>query len=254
MIKLSKRANTFILLTLGLGYLFLGFLMMQGESFSALIQNPIFILVLLIGLLTPFISAIITKLIVDKISFKDIVLEIITVKNKKKVYLVLLLLAMHYIIAILLGFVGQYGDISSFITLVPMMLLIFGLSEYGWRSILFVEVRKKMGFYKSNVVTGLFMAVWLIPLVFIPGFMIGTNVFIPFAAYLVGISLLSTTIYLQSDSILLSMIFVGVFAAVSAVISLEIGNALLIMFVVDLIIAVAYNAKALNKSVVTIGD
>ncbi len=252
MIKLSKEANRFILITLLLGYLSFGFLLTQAANFNEIIDNPLYLIILLFGLVSPFISAVITKITVSYMDFNEIIKEIVTIKNKSMIYLVVTLLFMHYLAAIVLGFVGAYGDLVSLITIIPAMIIIFGLSEYGWRSILFTEVRKEMGFYKSNVVIGLFMAVFLIPLVFIPGFVVGANVFIPFSAYLIGMSLLSTTVYMQTKSISLSMIFVGLFVAASTVVSIEVGNALLVMFVVDLVIAIAYNAKALNKTPQTI--
>ncbi len=248
MIKLSKEANRFILITLLLGYISFGFLLTQAENFGEIIDNPLYLIILLFGMLTPFISAVITKITASYMEVSDIIEEIVEIKNKRMIYLVFALIVMHYLAATVLGFVGAYGDLISLITIIPIMIIIFGLSEYGWRSILFVEVRKEMGFYKSNIVTGLFMAVWLIPLVFIPGFVVGANVFIPFSAYLVGMGLLSTTVYMQTKSIGLSMIFTGLFVAMSTVVSIEVGNALLIMFVIDLVIAIAYNSKALNKT------
>ncbi len=247
MINLTKKARVFLIITFLIGYVSFGYLVARGGTFSHVLSQPSLVLILVIGLLSPFIGGIITNTLMEKTSPLTQLKTLMHLGDTSKIYMVFLFLLMHYGFAIALHLIGDYGSISSLFTSLPIMILLLGLGEYGWRSILFPQLHSLMGFWRSNICVGLFMAVWLIPLLYLPGFLVNPNLFLPFAIYLIGIGILSNTIYIHSGSILYSVIFIGLFASLSSVIGLKVNGSLVVIALVDFVIGIAYNSKALNK-------
>lgn len=244
MVRLTKKATLFLLMTFSIGYPCFFYLTFTVKDFGQVLSLSGYTVVFVIGCLAPFLSA-----LVIMAKEKTSILKVLTaMTNPKTIYLIALLLALHYGLAFALHFIGGFGSMAGLLTAIPSMLVILGLSELGWRKILFEELLKTMGMWRATICIGLFTGVCFIPLVYIPGFLLTPNYFIPFSVYLIGMGILSTTLYLQSGGILYSILFVGLFSALSIVFQLTMGNPLMIMFLVDFVIGIAYNSKALNKT------
>lgn len=243
MLRLTKKSVKFLLATFAISYICFFYLVVSVSSFGQILNSPVHMGVFCIGCLAPFISALLVSLKENPNFLK----EIFTIKNTKMMYLVIALPVLHYTLAFFVGLVGTVGSVSQFLTALPVMIILLGLAEVGWRKILFEELLTKMGMWRSCICIGLFMGLCFAPLSYIPGFLITPNSFIPFSVYLVGIGILSATVYTQSGGVLASIIFMGLFTALSIVFPLSMGNGLIVMFFVDLVIGIAYTSKKLNK-------
>ncbi|MGI6404634.1 MAG: type II CAAX prenyl endopeptidase Rce1 family protein [Oscillospiraceae bacterium] len=156
---------------------------------------------------------------------------------------VLFFLVLHYGLAALLGAVSAIGSVKSLLRSLPIMLVLFGTGEIGWRGIVQPGVEAvRGGFWRSSIITGLFWALWFLPMLFIPGFVIRSDFYLQFTAYLVGIGLLLTTLY-QKNGLLSCILFTTLFFSLSAVVILPQSNYLLAVVAVDLVVATAYNSK-----------
>lgn len=218
-------------------------------TFSDLMKQPLYITLFLLGCLGPFFATLIVYILnQEKLGgLKGLWNEIKTIKNPSTAFLILLFLALHYGLAIVLSAVGLFGNVADFLKFIPIMLFLFGTQEIGWRRIIQPVFEESRGFWRSVIITGLFWAIWFLPLIFIPQFVVRPDFFLQFAVYLVGIGMLQTTIYKQSKSILFCIVFSALFFALTTLISLKQSNMILAVTAVDLVIAVSYNSKFLVK-------
>ncbi|MGL4789829.1 MAG: CPBP family glutamic-type intramembrane protease [Anaerotignaceae bacterium] len=243
MLRLTKKAKTFVIYTFIISYISFIYLAFNVKEFSEILQNPLNFIILSIGCTAPFLVGV-GFLIKEKTLKK----ELLTIAFPKNIYLVFFFIVLHYGLATVLHLVGSFGDVINFILAIPIIIILVGLGEIGWRKILFEELSKDMGIWRANICVGLFMSLCFVPLLYIPQFLLTPDTFIPFSFYMVGMGILSTTIYKHSGSIIYSVLFVGLFISFSTIFQLKMGNSLIIMFVVDLVIGIAYNSDKLNKN------
>lgn len=219
--------------------------------FSHILSNSIYLSIFLLGCLGPLISSFIVHVLnKEKLGgIKGFIGKLKIFKAPKAIVLIPLFLIAHYGFAILLKGVYKYGSIIDFFRYLPMMVVILGSQEIGWRGLLQPANEEKSGFWKSSITTGLFWSLWFLPLIYIPQFIILPQFYAQFAAYLVGISLLLTTLYKSSGSIMYCVILSSFIFALFPVIVLKQSFILVGIALMDAIIATIFKDKIFNLKI-----
>lgn len=217
--------------------------------FGTLVQQPRYILLFGLGCLGPLLATGFVYLLPQNKmgGLQGLWQTVRAVKNPKMLYLIPLFLAIHYGFAIVFRQVGAYGQYLNFFKFLPLMLLLFGTQEVGWRVIAQPGLEEGRGFWKSGFAVGLLQAMWFLPLLFIPGFVAGPDFFIQFAAYILGLSLVLTTLYKKTGSAGACIGYATVFYAMTVLFSLKLSNMIIALAVVDFALAFLYNSKTFIK-------
>lgn len=247
---LKKNAIQFLIISFVLGYLCFGILAISNSLFSEIFLNPLYLLLLIIGFLSPFISSLMVY-ILNKNELGGVhtfINDLRLILSNKSILLVILLVIAHYGFGIILKAVGAYGSIFNFFKYLPLMILFLGSQEIGWRRIVQPYYEGEKGFYRSVLITGLFWSLWFLPLIFIKGFIILPQFYLPFAGYLIGLSFLLTTIYRVTNQIAYSIILSSLIFALSPVIILKQGNILLGLAGLEFLIANILKDKKITLS------
>lgn len=242
---MKKHIKQFLIITFILSYLCFGIIFFSNTTFVDIFSNPIYIVLLSLGFLSPFISTLILH-VVYKSELGGLNGFINNFKVKKSTYSIITvfaLLAAHYGLASILQIVDAYGEIIDFFKYFPIILLLLGSQEIGWRSIVQPYYEEGKGYYKSIIITGLFWAVWFLPLVYIRGFFIPPQFYMQFAAYLIGLSFLLTSIYRSSKSILYPILLSSLIFGLVPVIIFELGSMLIGLAILEGLIASFFKEK-----------
>lgn len=134
--------------------------------------NNIFILILrFVGGFSPTIASYISLKRYNIInSFKEWFKTIFKVRNKISVYLIVFILAFTQFLLLCLTSVYKIGaPIYYLFWLVPIMFLMGGNEEIGWRMILQPELEKKYNYYTATIITFIIWWFWHFPLFYIIG-------------------------------------------------------------------------------------
>lgn len=225
---MKKTTKLYLILSFLISYISFGIIVYSRIVFNEIFKSPLYLSLFILGCLGPFISAVIVKGI-NKDELKFV--------RSKSIILIPIFLIAHYGFNILLKNVYRYGNFLDFFKFLPIMLILFGLQEIGWRGIVQPTFEKEKGLIKSCIITGIFWGIWFLPLIFIPEFVVLPQFYTQFVAYLIGISVLLTTIYKSSKSILYSIILSTLIFALAPVIVLKQGFMLIGIAVIDAIIS-----------------
>ncbi len=241
---MDQNTKRFLGIAFGWSYLCFGIVIASRQPFSSL-SIPMFALFLL-GCLGPLTGAVGVYLL-DRRNLGGLGgmwQDTIQTENGWRGLLpALLFLLLHYGLAILLGVAGAFGPVKKLLVYLPMMLVLFGTGEIGWRRIVQPGIEAvRGGFWRSSIITGLLWSLWFLPMLFIPGFVIRSDFYMQFTAYLIGVGLLLTTLF-QKSGLSGCILFSTLFFSLSAVVILRQGNYLLAVVAVDLVIAMAYNSR-----------
>lgn len=242
---MKKICNQFLIITFAISYACFGAILYSGIHFSRLAEHPLYMALFALGFMGPFIAAIAVHGLNRETlgGIKGLWDKIIKVENSKSSYLILLFLAMHYIFAVSLKVIGDFSGFGDFIKYLPVMLVLFGSQEIGWRAIVQPRYEESKGFARSAIITGLMWSIWFLPLIFVPGFVADPNFFIQLSTYLVGISMLQATIYKKSGSILYCIIFSTLFFALYGATGLIHSNSIIFVALVDAVMTYLYNGR-----------
>ncbi|WP_125153277.1 type II CAAX prenyl endopeptidase Rce1 family protein [Clostridium rectalis] len=249
---MKKSSKQFLLISFFISYLCFGIIIHSNIKFNQVFNSPLYLIIFILGCLGPFISAL-TVHILNKENLggiKGFTKKLITIKKTKTIVLIPIFLIAHFLFAMLFRGVYRYGKIIDFFRYLPIMLLIIGSQEIGWRGIVQPANEDEKGFWKSSIVTGLFWSLWFLPLIFIPNFIVLPQFYMHFSAYLVGISILSTTLYKISENILYCIILSSFIFALFPVIVLKQNYILIGIALVDAIIATTFKDKTLSKRII----
>lgn len=247
---MNKNCKLYLLLTFIISYLSFGIIVYSRTPFREVLTNVSFLVFFIIGCLGPFFSA----LIVYKLDKKNLRLKLIIKNsfnlkiNKEAFILIFIFIAIHYGFGIALHNIEQYGDVINFLYCLPIMLIIMGLQEFGWRGILQPSLEEINGFYKSNIATGLIWALWFFPVLFIPNFFILPVYFTQFAAYLVGISFMLALLYRSSGNILYCIILSTLIFALYPLLVFRQGFMLIAIAVIEAALVSVIKSSSLNKN------
>lgn len=236
---LKKHTVHFLIIALLLGYLSFGILVLSNTSFGQVFTNPLHLLLLFFGFLSPFISSIIVYVLhkSDLGGLPGFLSNFSIRFSNKHFVLLILLFASHYVFGIIFNAVGAYGKVIDFFKYLPIILIIMGSQEIGWRKITQPYFEKEKGFYKSVIITGLFWAIWFLPLVFIKGFLVRPEFYTQFAIYLVGLSFLLTSIFKITKQVSYSMILSSLIISLTPVIMFKQDNIILVIPILEILVA-----------------
>ncbi|KAJ50087.1 hypothetical protein BD780_004194 [Clostridium tetanomorphum] len=245
---MKKSSNQFLLISFIISYTCFGVIVYSKIVFKDIFTNSLYLSLFILGCLGALISAFIVH-VLNKESLggiKGFINKFKIVKSPKSIVLIPLFLIAHYGFIILLKGVYKYGNIIEFFRYLPIMSVILGSQEIGWRGIVQPVNEEKSGFWKSSIITGLFWSLWFLPLIYIPQFIILPQFYTQFAAYLVGISILLTTLYKSSGSIIYCIILCSFIFALFPVIVLKQGFILFGIALIDAIVANIFKDKIFN--------
>ncbi|GAA0725727.1 type II CAAX endopeptidase family protein [Clostridium malenominatum] len=247
---MKKSVKQFLLISFAISYPCFGVIVYSRTAFGDIFNNPFYLCLFILGCLGPFISSFIAHVLNKEElggieGFKG---KLKIFKSTKAIILIPLFLITHYGFAMLLKSVYKYGDIMDFFRYLPLMVVILGSQEIGWRGIVQPAFEEKKGFGKSSITTGLFWALWFLPLIYIPKFIILPQFYAQFAAYLVGIGILLTTLYKSSGSIMYCVILSSLLFALSPVIILKQSFMLVGIALVDAIVAHKFKDKVFTSA------
>lgn len=245
---MKKISKQFLLISFVISYICFGVIVYSKIIFIDIFNNSLYLSLFLLGCLGPLISAFIVHVLnKEKLGgIKGFIDRLKLVKAPKAIVLIPLFLVAHYGFAILLKSVYKYGNIIDFFRYLPLMVVILGSQEIGWRGMVQLESEEKYGFWKSSIITGLFWSLWFLPLIYIPQFIILPQFYSQFAAYLVGISLLLSTLHKSSGSIMYCVILSTFIFALSSVIILKQSFMLVGIALIDAIVAHTFKDKIFN--------
>lgn len=86
---------------------------------------------------------------------------------------------------------------------IPVMIIGGGLEEIGWRGVLLPQLLKKVSLLKATLIISIIWALWHVPLWFIPGVsQYGSN-YMVFFLTVISSTFLLTTLYIKTRSILI---------------------------------------------------
>lgn len=236
---MKKQIMQFLIIALILGYLSFGIIVISNTSFGEIFTNPLHLVLLVLGMLSPFISSLIVYLLnKNELGGFSGFLENFRMNFSTKAFILLfLLLVTHYAFGIIFNAVGAYGTVIDFLKYLPIMLVLIGSQEIGWRKMIQPYYENEKGFYKSVIITGLFWAIWFLPLIFIKGFLVLPTFYIQFSVYLIGLSFLLTSIFKITKEISYSIILSSLIFSLTPVIIFKQGNIILIVAFLEIIVA-----------------
>lgn len=229
----------YLIITFILSYLSFGIIVISNTTFVDIFSNPMHILLLTLGFLGPLISTLILHMVYkgELGGFNSFIDNFKVNKSKYSIITVFALLATHYGLASILQIVDSYGEIIDFFKYFPIMILFLGSQEIGWRGIVQPYYEKEKGYYKSIIITGLFWAIWFLPLTYIRGFYISPNFYVQFASYLIGLSFLLTSMYKVSKSFLYPILLSGLIFSLVPVIVFKLGSMLIGLAAIEGLVA-----------------
>lgn len=246
---LKKSSNQFLLISFIISYTCFGFLIYHKVNFNDIFSNLFYLSIFIFGCLGPLISAFLVHILNKETlgGIQGFTNKLKIINAPKNIILILIFLGAHYGFAILLKGVYKYGNFTDFFFYLPILTVILGSQEIGWRGIVQPANEETNGFWKSSISTGLFWSLWFLPLIYIPKFIVLPQFYAQFSAYLVGISILLTTLYKASGSIMYCMILSSLIFSLFPVIILKQGFILVVIALVDIIIANIFRNKVLPK-------
>lgn len=209
----ENKLTKYILLTFSISWtLWIGLALLANYELIEYGQTP-FMIIHMLGALSPFISAIIIKR-ADKHSFKRFIGEIFKVRVHVLWYLGIIVLPLIISGTSWLINLAVLGNVDAFLTkpiytafaLLPIMIIGGGLEELGWRGVILPEILKKKGPLSTALIVGIIWGIWHTPLFYINN-MPYDIVFITFVLRLIAMSLLLTVLYLSTRSIFLCVLF-----------------------------------------------
>lgn len=245
---MKKSSRQFLLISFILGYLSFGIIAYSKIQFGDIFSHPIYLTLFLLGFLSPFIStSIVFALNKEELGgLKGLINSFKIIKSKGSIILIPIFLISHYGLGLLLKNVSGYGSFKDFFIYLPMMILILGSQELGWRKILQPALEEDKGYIKSIIMTGLYWSLWFLPLIFIEGFIILPQFYVQFASYLIGISFLLTSLYKASGSILYPTILSSLIFGLVPVITFKQSFMLMAIAISEAIIGHTFKDKKFN--------
>ena len=247
MSKAMKQFLCFVVLLSAVGY---GPLLAMKWTFQEVLSNPLGILLFGLACLAPALSAVLVYILnkEEKGGLSQLWKDITAQKKMHPWILMLYFLFLHYGLLFLCNLVGELGTAGDFLKSLPVMLILFGSQEIGWRLILQPALEKYRGFWKGNIALGMIVSLWFLPAVMIPGFYVGPAFYLVLAIYLVGLNLLQSTIRNQGGSILTCIVFTTLFYSLNEFFILFQSSNVMFMVIADLVMAFTFKSKIFKEN------
>lgn len=217
------RKKTFLFIGLNYLFSFLGFggIILTNTNFQNIFSNPLTITLFIIGGLVPGIIGIIlskSKLFID---FKNL-------KPLTILFFVIFLLVNTMLFG-LFGGINKIDNLGHLALSIIICTIVFGLQEVGWIDIIYNHYYPIRGMFKSISIIGLLKSITFLPLTLLPGFILSPEHFAYFAVYLIGTSALSVFLRKYSDSVLISVLFIGILYGIMSFMNLNLEMRLIVI-------------------------
>lgn len=244
---MSKQVRQYLIVSYVISFMCFGAMALSQQSFSQYMQQPLWLLVFVLGCLGPAAGAVFVFLRNKSLGgINGLVGRIKAAAPPKAWLMVAVFLILHHGLSVMLRATDKGGSVLRFVQYLPLMLLLFGSQEIGWRMIVQPGLEENRGFWKASICTGLFWAIWFLPLLFVPGFVIRPDFFMQFAAYLVGLSALLAVLYRRTGTVLCCIVFTSIVFAMTALMPLRQSNIIALLALIDIVIAAAHKANLLT--------
>ena len=254
-----KQIGFFLLYTFAITWLCWIIIIIGNRYFNALwYGEPLFLILYSIGSLGPAISSyIIYRQFAEDFGEESFVKYIFGEKIDKKVWLIFGLFLIWRLFMVWIGFgINKPISILSVIINLPLLILLGGLEELGWRGILQPKLEKVVNYLPSILMVGAIWSIWHLPLWFIKGTIQSS---FPFGLYLLsGIILTSsfTTLYKYTSNLFLCVlshawfngcIGLALYIGNNGALQLNLNWKVIVVFSIELIVSVilgiAYSRK-----------
>lgn len=246
MSKAMKYFLCFIVLLTAAGF---GPLIAKGWTFQEVLANPLGIALFTLGCLAPALATVLVYVLdKEKGGLRQLWKDISHQEKKSSWLMMIYFLILHYGLAFLMGFVADLGTFGDFIKALPVMFVLFGTQELGWRLMMQPALESYRGFWKGNIALGMIISLWFLPLVYIPGFYFRADMYLVLAIYLVGITLMQSTIRNQGGSILTAAAFSTLHYSMLAIFSLLQSSNLMILLLIDGLMAFTFKSKIFKEN------
>lgn len=213
--------------------------MYSNTVFENIFKTPLYLNLFILGCLGPVIASIFTFIInKDELGGLGGFLAYFKINGiSRSAVLIPLYTIIHYGLGYAFGNVGLTGRFIEVFKYLPIMFILLGLSEIGWRIIVQPSFEEEKGYNKSIIITGLLWSLWFLPLIFIKGFIILPQFYTQFAGYLVGISFLLTAIYKSNKCLLQTILLSTLIFALAPIIVFKQGFMLMGIALAEAIIS-----------------
>lgn len=254
-----KQIGFFLLYTFAITWMCWLIIIIGNKYFNALwYDGPLFWIPYLIGSLGPAISFYLIYQQFHEDFGKESFIEFVFGKRiDRKVWLIFGLFLIWRLLMVWIAFgINKPISILSVVINLPLLMILGGLEELGWRGILQPTLEREINYLPSILIVGIIWSIWHLPLWFIKGTVQSS---FPFGLYLLsGIILTSsfTTIYKYTKSLVLSVlshawfngcIGLALYLGHNGVLQLNLNWKVIIGFSLELIVSVilgiAYGRK-----------
>ena len=259
-VKMNKKiALKTAIWSFGIAWAVLGCILIANQFGYLKYGTPFAMALAVIGASAPAIAAYVALVKGKVMPAKQFFKTVFAVKQPVLMYILTIVFAIVYFGTAILTGLADYSDTPIYLWLldIPLMILVGGLEEVGWRFVLNPALEKKLPFAAASLIVGIVWTVWHLPIFFIEGapqyywnfgiFFIGT----------IGLSFAYAAIYRLSKSVWLCVLIHAINNSLpmsynvdrfdTAVIPVTITAVVLI--IVSTIAVFAYNKK-LKRTVV----
>lgn len=248
---LRKPLKLLFLYLLVLTYVPFGLLVHRYQTlgFDALTASPLGVFLLLLGGISPTLAAVLVFLTDKSMGGLAGLKQAVTAPGKLSAWcLGFYFFVIHFGFAFLLGQVPEMGSLVDTLVFFPLLFVTFGLQEICWRLIMHDEFLHSRGFWKTCIATGMIISLWFMPLTLISGSPIPANAYLPVAIYLVGQSMILSTMRTHGASMLCCMVFGALFYDLHFLLPISLETNIMFMTIVDMILAFTFKSKIFKEN------
>ena len=247
---MNKLIRDYLLITFLIMIICWGTVIVFSINGIILKNNPLLYVPYLIGGWSPTIASYISLKKNNQIKgFKDWVKHIFDFKHNLLSYLMVIILGVVYILPQI--FISGYKSgfpLYAIFLIIPLMLIMGGLEEAGWRYILQPELEKKYNFLLSTLVVSVIWWIWHLPLFFIQGVSQYGHNFFAFGLSVLGLSFTLASIRKNTNSVWLCVLFHCIVNSLGSIYKINeniIGNLVtsIILVTISLVLVIINNKK-----------
>jgi len=165
----KKITMNYLIGTFLITYIMWGIIFIANQIGYLKYGTPISMILFVIGGNAPPIMAyIVLKKEIKITGIKQLLKEAFAIKQSPQYYIILLgFLSLYFGVPALMQGISKGTELYIGILVVPLMILLGGLEELGWRYILQSELEKRFSFGVATSLTAIIWALWHLPLFFL---------------------------------------------------------------------------------------
>ena len=207
----NKKIVIYLILLVLLTVLSWGVLAYRQMPLIDILRSPGTLALLFLGGFAPAIAG---AIIYRDEEGHSVFYQMFKLPRSRYVILIPLFLVLHFGLHGMKGY-ERMATPEQMLPFFPILFIIGAVQEIGWVKVVQPMFSKRNGYWKSMVATGLFRALWYLPLMYVPGFPLLPTAYVHFAGALVGVSGMSCAIYQTSGGLWASMLFHGFLLALT---------------------------------------